>query len=319
MGLVLEQFQTEEKKQFKAFKPDFDNATVDGENKEIYNIICEKLKKSQELISQLESWKSSKNTIREVMSNPTVDNKNSLFEEILKTVEMIKGFYNYCTYDLVTIFQQLRCHIELVEELKLDESDKFKRWEAWAKQLALLIAFVVHWDQCKMLKPSLLNDFSYYKRNLAKHANDFNLKRDDEERIAGTISFWLAESMPMCKTLGESLKTQKSRELLKKISLLCCNLVKHLKFEEETATDNNMLCLRCAVGCIVLYDRASGGSGAFGSKSFKTKKICSVLSSFPDPSNDKNFCKGLKSVIRYGCLSYGQYAGKIERRYIEDT
>jgi len=321
MGLVLDVFQNDGKKKFKGFVPDFDNAKVDEKSEGIYTEINKKLAESDELISHLNSWTSSQDSIRKVMKNPTAANTHSLFEEILKNVDKIKLFYNYCNNDLVKLFQLLRKEIEEVEEQKMDESETLRRQEAWAKQLAHLIGFAVQWDQCKMQKPSLLNDFSYYKRNLTKHANDFNLERDVEERLAGTISFWLAESMPMCKTLGESLRDPKSRKLLKDISELCCNLVRKKKFAGQTAAiRNEMLCVRCAVGCIVLYDRAAGGSGAFGSKSFKTKQICSVLCSFPTQANNaKEICESLKSVIRYGCQSYGQYASKIERRYIGDT
>lgn len=319
MGLVLDVFQKEGKKKFRGFVPDFDNAKVDEKSEGIYTEINKKLAESDELISNLNNWTSSQDSIREVMKNPTVANTHALFEEVLKNVDKIKVFYNYSNNDLVKLFQLLRKEIEEVEEEKMDESEKLRRQEAWAKQLAHLIGFVVHWDQCKMQKPSLLNDFSYYKRNLAKHANDFNLERDVEQTLAGNISFWLAESMPMCKTLGESLKDAKSRKLLKDICELCCNLVKNKKFAGQTAISNEMLCVRCAVGCVVLYDRAAGGSGAFGSKSFKTKEVCSVLSTFPTQANNaKEVCENLKSVIRYGCQSYGQYASKIERRHIGD-
>jgi len=319
MGLVLDVFQKEGDKKFKGFVPDFDNATVDEKCAGFYSEIEKKLAESYELISQLKGYTSSQESIRLAMTNPTAANKHSSFEEILKNVEKIKVFYNYCNNDLVKLFQKLRLRIEEVHEEKLEESEKLKRQEAWAKQLALLISFVVQWDQGKMQEPSLLNDFSYYKRHLARQANDFNLELDVEERLASTISFWLAESMPMCKTLGESLKDQKSQKLLKDISELCCSLVKNKKFIGQNSINNEMLCVRCAVGCIVLYDRAAGGRGAFGSKSFKTKQVCSVLASYGSRTkNAEELCGSLKSVIRYGCQSYGQYASKVERRCIGD-
>jgi len=319
MGLVLDVFHKEGDKKFKGFIPDFDNAMVDEKSAEFYSEITKKLAESNELISQLNGYTSSQDIIREALKNPTVANKHSSFEEILKNVEKIKVFYKYCSEDLVKLFHQLRNQIEEVNDEKVEEGDKLRRQEAWAKQLAQLISFVVQWDQGKMQEPSLLNDFSYYKRNLAGQANDFNLELDVEESLASTISFWLAESMPMCKTLGESLKDLKSQKLLKDVSALCCSLVKNKKFIGQTAVNNEVLCLRCAVGCIVLYDRAAGGRGAFGTKSFKTKQICSVLSAFPSRAkNYEDLCESLKSVIRYGCQSYGQYASKTERRYIGD-
>jgi len=320
MGLVLEVFQNEKCRKFKDYTPDFDTTTVDEKSRKFYNEVSTKLEESEKLIETLRQYASSQDSVRESMKNPTAENQRTSFEAILKNVETIKTFYNYCNEDVVKVFQSLRVEIERVEDEKIEESEQLKRQEAWAKQLAQLIGFVVHWDQLKMREPALLNDFSYYKRNLSKQAKAFELDQDVEERQAGFISFWLAESMPMCKTLGESLKDSKSKKLLKDISELCCSLVKHKKFTGKTARDNEVLCLRCAVGCIVLYDRAAGGPGAFGSKTFRTKPICSCLASFPARFQDtKELCDGLKNVIRYGCQSYGQYASSAERRCCDDS
>jgi len=319
MGLVLVVFQNDKDKNFKNFKPDFDTARVDEKSKDFYNEVTLNLEKSNEMLKHIREYKTSQDSVRESMKNPTAENQRSSFEDILRNVDRIKTFYNYCNNEVVKLFQQLRIEIERVEEEKVEESEQLKRQEAWAKQLAQLISFVVQWDQLKMRQPQLLNDFSYYKRNLSKQAKAFKLNQDEEERSAGLISFWLAESMPMCKTLGESLEDPQSKKLLRDIGDFCCSLVKHKKFEGVSRRENEILCLRCAVGCIVLYDRAAGGPGAFGSKTFKTKPICSTLNSFPSRFEDaKDICEGLKSVIRYGCQSYGQYASNTERRCCGD-
>jgi len=320
MGLVLDVFHNERSRKFKDYTPNFDTATVDEKDEKAYNEVSAKLTESDELIKKLRHYVSSQDSVRESMKNPTPENQRASFESILKNVVTIKTFYSYCNEEVVRMFQALRVEIERVEDQKIEEGEQLKRQEAWAKQLAQLIGFVVHWDQLKMKEPSLLNDFSYFKRNLSKQAKAFNLDQDTEERQAGVISFWLAESMPMCKTLGESLKDAQSKKLLKDISELCCSLVKEKKFTGKSVKDNEVLCLRCAVGCIVLYDRAAGGLGAFGSKTFKTKPICSVLSHFPSRFKDTTeLCNGLKNVIRYGCQSYGQYASNTERRFCDDT
>jgi len=319
MGLVLVVFKNEKHKKFRDYEPDFDTARVDEKSRDFYNEVTSKLEKSYEMLKHIREYKTSQDSVRESMKNPTAENQRSSFEDILRNVDTIKTFYNYCNKEVVKLFQQLRMEIERVEDEKVEESEQLKRQEAWAKQLAQLISFVVQWDQLKMRQPQLLNDLSYYKRNLSKQAKAFKLDQEVEERLAGIISFWLAESMPMCKTLGESLKDPQSKKLLKDISELCCSLVKHKKFHGSSRRENEILCLRCSVGCIVLYDRAAGGPGAFGSKSFHTKSICSTLNSFPSRFEDaKNLCDDLKSIIRYGCQSYGQYASNTERRCCGD-
>jgi len=317
MGLVLNVLKRDDK--YTGYTPNFDTAGVDEKSQDQYREILSKLGESQKLISQLNGYKTSQDRIREAMKNNSAENKRLAFASTLENVKRIKVCYKYCTEDLVKLFQDLRERIREVEEEKLeDKAQLYKKQEAWAKELARLISFVVEWDQGKMQKPSMLNDFSYYKRNLPQQAANFELAADTEESLASNISFWLADSMPMCKTLGDSLKAKESLKLLKDISALCYHLVESKKFAgSKTAHSNEVLCLRCAVGCIVLYDRASGGHGAFGSKTFRTKKICEVLSKYQTQNNEmKDLCLGLKSVIRYGSMSFREHASAKEKEYI---
>jgi len=316
MGLVLKTLRKDDK--YTGYEPNFDTAGVDEKSQDQYHEILEKLGESKKLLIQLNGYKTSQDRIRDAMNTNSAENKRLAFESTLENVKRIKICYKYCNEDLVKLFQDLRERIREVEEEKLEDKEQLKKQEAWAKELARLISFVVEWDQGKMQKPTMLNDFSYYKRNLPQQAANFNLVADTEESLASSISFWLAESMPMCKTLGESLKAKESLRLLKDISALCYHLVESKKFVgTKTPQRNEVLCLRCAVGCIVLYDRASGGHGAFGSKTFRTKKICEVLSKYQTANKEmKDLCMGLKRVIQYGSMSFRDYATAKETEYI---
>jgi len=320
MGLILELFQKDSyKKRYGNFVPNFEISQVDSSSQKAFDDALNKLAKSKELIEEVTNWRSSQDDIRNAMKNPSSEMQKNLFEKLGQKVEKLKVIHDFCKEDVVVLFQNLRRELASVEEEKLEDEEKLRRQEAWSKLLAQLISFVLHWDQCKTKQPAMLNDYSYYKREFVKvRATLPQEKVDQFLEISGALSFWLAQPMPMCKTLGESLKDESSKKLLRDISSFCCSLVKNDKFSGSQAGDNEQLCLRCAVGCIILYDQASQG-GAFASKTFETKAICQTLDTLSSRSNNwHEFCEEMKSVIRYGSWSYQQHSSKSERRCIGD-
>jgi hypothetical protein len=48
--------------------------------------------------------------------------------------------------------------------------------QALAKQLADVFDFTLRFDQTRMKRPQLSNDFSYYRRLLPKHSQHANIK-----------------------------------------------------------------------------------------------------------------------------------------------
>jgi len=319
MGLILELFKNDSyEKRYGNFTPDFTNPQVDSHFQKTYEEATKKLAKSKELVKEVSNYQSNQDEIREAMRNPSAENNKVLFDKLGKNVEKLKGFYEFCKDDVVTLFQDLRRELARVEEEKLDDEEKLRQQEVWSKLLAELISFVLQWDQCKMREPALLNDYSCYKREYIRFSESMPPEQREEfSKISGVLSFWLAQSMPMCKMLGESLKDDSSRKLLRDISAFCCSLVKNEKFAGNNARESDVLCLRCAVGCIILYDGASVEMGAFASKTFETKSICKTLATYPDRTGDcYELCEDLKSVIRFGSRSYQQYGNKAERRFI---
>jgi hypothetical protein len=319
MGLILELFQKDSyNKRYGNFSPDFENTQVDSQSQKTYDEVTKSLVKSKQLIEEVTTYRSNQNEIRNAMQNPASESQRNLFEKLGENVEKLKLSYNFSNNDVVTMFQNLRNELARIEEEKLEDEEKLRRQGVWSKLLADLISFVLQWDQCKMRTPALLNDYSFYKREFVKLRYSLPQEQQDEFlQMSGKMSFWLAQSMPMSKTLGQALKDDRSRELLRDISAFCCSLVKNEKFAGANARENEILCLRCAVGCIILYDEASEGMGAFASNTFETKSICQTLDMFSNRTDNwHEICEELKSVIRYGSSSYQQYGSKAERRYI---
>lgn len=69
--------------------------------------------------------------------------------------------------------------------------------QALAKQLADILAFVLRFDDAKMVNPAIQNDFSYYRRSLNKQKNKVEVKIKDE--LANRMSLFFAYPTPMLK------------------------------------------------------------------------------------------------------------------------
>jgi len=126
------------------------------------------------------------------------------------------------------------------------------------------------------MRPSLSNDFSYYRRLLPKFQNHDDIKvREDE---ANGMTMFTAQHIPMmnalCKAADQAFKSNEAVPMaLAVMAMSCLALLKAKKFEEESL---QLLCARAMTGAIVLYDHVDA-LGAFAKKSLINVKACVVL------------------------------------------
>lgn len=73
---------------------------------------------------------------------------------------------------------------------------------ALAKQLAMILDFSLQFDQTRMLRPHLSNDFSYYRRLLPKFNKHPDVRVKDDE-ASGMVS---AEFCSQCSTAQHSTR-----------------------------------------------------------------------------------------------------------------
>jgi len=162
-------------------------------------------------------------------------------------------FFNY-TNELARVLSDLMgelCRAPLSEQ------------QALATQLAHIFQFALIFDQTRMMRPNLSNDFSYYRRLLPKFSKHPDLKVKDDD--ASGMALFTAEHIPMISALTKALdggKTDESQMLLASFANSCLRMLKQKKFSNPST---QLLTARAMTGAIVLYDRI-GPDTAFSKK-----------------------------------------------------
>jgi hypothetical protein len=120
-----------------------------------------------------------------------------------------------------------------------------------ARRLAEALEFVLLFDQAKMLRPEVQNDFAFYRRALSKHTHDHELTvRDDD---ASFISLFLANPVPMLQTVAKAVSTAHADypDISKVLAAFANVMVGLLKTGAFDASDRtNVLLLRAMVGSV---------------------------------------------------------------------
>lgn len=243
---------------------DFKGAEPHPNEKALFDSVTELLDQGKNVLQLLDGYQDCGLSIRRALSNPTPENEREAFEAVKANVETINVFFQF-SKKLEKQFPQL-----LKSLATDDEKSSIKEQQALSKKVADVLDFVLKFDELKMLRPGLQNDFSFYRRSLSKHAADPDLVvRDDE---ASFISLFIAQPIPMMTALAKSTTEILNEsvqagvhvpKVLATIANVCLHLVKTKQFPEDAV---NLLCVRAMVGSIVLFDHISA-EGAFVKRS----------------------------------------------------
>eukprot|EP00474_Spongospora_subterranea_P002081 CRZ02539.1 hypothetical protein [Spongospora subterranea] len=230
------------------------------------------------------------------------------FEAVKASADIIRSFFEY-SKAVSNISREL-----LTLLATGDEKSAFCSHQLAVKKFCLLLAFVLRFDELKMLHPSIQNDFSYYRRVLAKHTNDPNVKILDEE--ASFISLYVAQPIPMMAAVVKAvsnlyLSNPSVPQSLQLICNVCVDLLESKRFESE---DINQLLTRTMVGAIILYDHISLEGGAFVKKSgINIKKAIQLT--IKECSSDMT----LPNMLRYFTLHFAdESTPTVIRRLLDD-
>jgi len=160
----------------------------------------------------LEAWEASMEALHAYEGNQTLIQKalgagsdvvarEEAFKGMFPNVHAVKGFFETAGAMDEAVAAVLR---ELVRRPVAEHPDEL---------LAILVSMleaVFLFDWAKMSKPAVQNDFSFYRRELAKNANMPDLPVDDSE--ASSISMFIAHGSPLLTSMQTNL-TALSREL----------------------------------------------------------------------------------------------------------
>lgn len=293
---------------------DFEGDSTPADSESVtFNKMQEVLSRREEIMEKLNTYEGCQNLVQVAISSPSKENLAAAWDALNPVVAMLKSFYDYAL-ELEAVF------LDLVIALCSSESVDLETHLALAKQLAALLDFVIRFDHTKMNTPSIQNDFSYYRRSMAR------MKREGEgqegsvsSEVANRMSFFYASPTPTMNTLTSTIsgyllakKEQEEQDAVngvkntestgftlatvcKALAALtnsCKDMLKNGSFENEKT---NLFCCRTMTSSIIVYDQLHE-LGAWHKKSpINIKQCLTVLSDWKN-SDDR---LPLVNMLRY--------------------
>lgn len=213
------------------------------------------------ILARLEAYQDVSAAIKPALADASLE--PVAFKAVQVNIEHTYAFYTHALA-ISELFPRILASLAASD----DETTSITDQQVIAKRLAELLDFVLRFDELKMNRPGLTNDFAFYKRSLAKHREE---AVGVTEENAAMVSMFLAQSAPMmsyCITsvsdlMKESELVGKIPRVIATIANVCHHLVNTDRFEDR---DTVMLCLRAMVGSIIIFDYVTE-EGAFVKRS----------------------------------------------------
>jgi len=281
---------------------DFENAQPTNQEMKIYNLVNEVLKDGESVIRQIQDYKGCQELARKAMSTPTPENEQEAFEGLLVAVDSISAFFNYAK-QLEKVLPEL---LVTLAQPTTDEKQTLADQQALAKQLADIFDFTLRFDQTRIMRPNLSNDFSYYRRLLPKFSKHPDIKVKDDE--ASGMALFTAEHIPMmsCLSKAAARALEKNEHVTTALSVMANSCMKMVKSKKFSKPETNLFCARAMTGSIVLFDHVDPIS-AFHKRSPILIKQCILLlkKEFPKETS-------LMNAIRFSTKNFRNAPSSIQ-------
>jgi len=251
---------------------DFDNVKPSSKELKIYNEVQVILDKCPKILSLIQDYKNCTNLCSKAMSKPNAENEEKAFTALLNSVQSVQAFYVF-SKDLKS------CVPVLLGELSKPEADAkqtMQDQQALVKQLADILNFVLTFDQIRMMRPHLSNDFSYYRRYLPKFASHPDIKVKADE--ASAMALFTARHCPMMVSLSSATSDvlAQNRHVTNAMSAManaCLAMLKNKRFE---SMETNKYVAKAMVGAVILFDHVYP-SGVFYKSPVDIKGVIKFL------------------------------------------
>lgn len=220
---------------------------------EVYAQVQSVLDQTESVLGKIEDYKGCQSLARQAMTTPSHENEKAAFEGLLECVDSIATFFQFAK-ELEKTFSTLLLALA-------DHSMELDSQQGLCTQIAQLFDFCLRFDQTRMMRPNLSNDFSYYRRLLPKFNKHPDIKIKDDD--ASGMALFTAEHIPMNNRLTKAGLAAAERDpqvtqVLTTLTMSCATMIKSKKFDSERT---NLLCARAMAGAMVLFDHVD----AFGS------------------------------------------------------
>lgn len=284
---------------------DFENAQPSEDERPLWNLMKTVLDSAQEILVQLQRYKGATEEIRQAISNPKIEDlQDRAWQSVTPLVSILKTFFEF-SLELERVIPQLLgrlCSIDLSPKEHLEQQ------QALFKQFALVLDFVLKFDDLKMTTPAIQNDFSYYRRTLNKMKITQDQRNFIEEQVsnelANRMSLFYAQATPMLTVLSDittkfvsqnkDLPVEQTTDCLSMMACICRVMIENLEYRSRIREETQLFCLRVMVGVIILYDHVHP-VGAFAKSSAIDMK--SSIKLLKDQERSK--VESLLNALRY--------------------
>jgi len=259
-------------------------------------------KERKTLLTNIEDYKGCREIVRQAMNNPTVESERQAFESLLVAVNTIESF-RACSKFIermgLTIFQHLLP--PSTDEKKSAESSPLTKNQTVTMDLAELFNFISQFDQIRLGKPDIPNDFAFYRRLLPKFPKHPNITV--KEDLVADMAMFIADHAPMINAIIKSIRTlveQYRNEFRDLVGTLANSCLRSLTNRSTTsALESKIFIARTMVVSIVIYDQVESHVFARDSP-IKTRECIVALKSQFNESD----AMPLLRTIRYSTVSY---------------
>jgi len=289
---------------------DFEDAKPTDGEKVTFDKVQAVLNKSKDILAELEAYSGAGDFIRHAISNPnSEDLQVAAWNAVCPLVTKLKTFYDYSS-EVETALPELLTSLCMESPL-----EALEKYQALAKQCAETLSFVIKFDDLKMSKPEIQNDFSYYRRTLSRKkmqepSSDDNAVVNNEE--ANRMSLFYAYPTPMLRTVSESttkfvtenkeIPLENTTDCLAMISTVCRVMVESNNYYDRFTNKDDTIkfCQRVMVAAVILYDHVHH-LGAFkkGSAIDIKHTIKSLKMHNTDTPEGEAFYTSMMNALRY--------------------
>lgn len=283
---------------------DFENAKPTSAEMKLHTKVAKVLREGEAALKLLTDYKGCQELARAAMSQPTPESETAAFEGLLKAVDSISVFFRH-SRALENVLPEL---LDTISQPPAgDQKDAMADMQALCKQLADIFDFTLRFDQTRMKRPHLSNDFSYYRRLLPKFSNHPGIKVTDDE--ASGMALFTAEHIPMmtCLSKGASQAYKTNQHVTTTLCVMANSCMKMVKSKKFSRPETNLFCARAMTGSIVLYDHVDPLGGAFYKKCPINLKGCIMMlkKEFSDEMS-------LLNAIRYSTKTFNSASASIQ-------
>ncbi|KAI9216519.1 hypothetical protein BC828DRAFT_393414 [Blastocladiella britannica] len=218
------------------------------------------LSRSKEILSLLKDYPGCEEQIRAAISQPGPQNDGAAWEAVVPCVTSLKGCYEFALVIERLLPAILGAFCEPNASGVVDVQANLEAHQATAKVFADILSFGWEFDELKVAKPAIQNDFSYYRRTVSRMRNTAaahapaSLPVPDD--LANRMSMFWAYPNPFLKLLTDTVAAYVvAHELSVPVSnsLLLIATVCHNAVNTHSPV-SALFALRTMTGCLLMYD-----------------------------------------------------------------